>query len=87
VQISCSVRCVRPILFKFYLKGQARHRAISKLARKTNHVERFTCTLRPRDSRLVHAFLSFSKKRSNHTGASKYFICDYNLTKGAALPA
>jgi hypothetical protein len=29
---------------------------------------------------------SFSKKRSNHTGAIKYFICDYNLTKSAALP-
>ena len=30
----------------------ARHRAISKLARKTNHVERFNCTLRQRVSRL-----------------------------------
>jgi hypothetical protein len=56
------------------------HRAVSKLARKTNHVERFTCMLRPRASRLVRTFLSFSKKRSNHIGASK-------LTKGAALPA
>ena len=64
----------------------AQHRAISKLARKTNHVERFNCTLRQRVSRLVRATLSFSKKLSNHIGAIKYFICDYNLTKCAALP-
>ncbi len=63
-----------------------RHRAISKLARKTNHVERFNCTLRQRVSRLVRATLSFSKKLSHHLGAIKYFICDYNLTKYAALP-
>jgi insertion element IS1 protein InsB len=64
----------------------AQHRAITKLARKTNHVERFNCTLRQRVSRLVRATLSFSKKLSNHIGAIRYFICDYNLTKGAALP-
>jgi IS1 family transposase len=64
----------------------AQHRAISKLARKTNHLERFNCTLRQRVSRLVRATLSFSKKLSNHIGAIKYFICDYNLTKYAALP-
>jgi insertion element IS1 protein InsB len=64
----------------------AQHRAISKLARKTNHVERFNCTLRQRVSRLVRATLSFSKKLSHHIGAIKYFICDYNLTKCAALP-
>jgi hypothetical protein len=46
------------------------HRAISKHARKTNHVERFNCTLRQRVSRLVRATLSFSKKLSNHIGAS-----------------
>src|SRR2546430_8275374 len=62
----------------------AQHRAISKLARKTNHVERFNCTLRQRVSRLGRATLSFSKKLANHIGAIKYFICDYNLTKGAA---
>ena len=49
----------------------ARHRAISKLARKTNHVERFNCTLRRRDSRLVRTTLSFSKKLSTHIGAIK----------------
>src|SRR5712691_8172296 len=64
----------------------AQHRAISKLARKTNHVERFNCTLRQRVSRLVRATLTFAKKLSNHIGAIKYFICDYNLTKCAALP-
>jgi insertion element IS1 protein InsB len=57
-----------------------------QLACKTNHVERFNCTLRQRVSRLVRATLSFSKKLSHHLGAIKYFICDYNLTKGAALP-
>jgi insertion element IS1 protein InsB len=64
----------------------AQHRPITKLARKTNHVERFNCTLRQRVSRLVRATLSFSKKLSNHIGAIKYFICHYNLTKCAALP-
>jgi insertion element IS1 protein InsB len=52
----------------------------------TNHVERFNCKLRQRLSRLMRATLSFSKKLSNHIGAIKYFICDYNLTKCAALP-
>ena len=64
----------------------AQHRAITKLARKTNHVERFNCTLRQRVPRLVRATLSFSKKLANHIGAIKYFICDYNLTRCAALP-
>jgi insertion element IS1 protein InsB len=64
----------------------AQHRAISKLARQTNHVERFNCTLRQRVSRLVRSTLSFSKNVANHIGAIKYFICHYNLTRGAALP-
>ena len=64
----------------------AQHRAISRLARKTNPVERFNCTLRQRVSRLVCATLSFSKNLANHIGTIKYFICDYNLTKSAALP-
>jgi insertion element IS1 protein InsB len=62
----------------------AQHRAISKLARKTNHIERFNNTLRQRVSRLVHETLSFSKKLANHIGAIKYFICHYNLTRAAA---
>jgi insertion element IS1 protein InsB len=57
----------------------AQHHAISKLARKTNHIERFNNTLRQRVSRLVRETLSFSKKLANHIGAIKYFICYYNL--------
>jgi insertion element IS1 protein InsB len=53
----------------------AQHRAISKLARKTNHLERFNNTLRQRVSRLVREALSFSKKLA---------ICHYNLTRAAA---
>ena len=63
----------------------AQHKAITKKARKTNHIERFNNTLRQRVSRLVRETLSFSKKLANHIGAIKYFICHYNLTK-AALP-
>jgi insertion element IS1 protein InsB len=62
----------------------AQHRAISKLARKTNHIERFNNTLRQRVSRLVREALSFSKKLANHVGALKLFICHYNLTRAAA---
>ena len=56
----------------------AQPRAISKLARKTNHIERFNNTLRQRVSRLVREALSFSKKLANHIGAIKLFICHYN---------
>jgi insertion element IS1 protein InsB len=63
-----------------------RHRAITKKARKTNHIDRFNNTLRQRASRLVRETLSFSKKLANHIGAIKYFICHYNLTRTAALP-
>ena len=62
------------------------HRAITKKARKTNHIERFNNTLRQRVSRLVRETLSFSKKLVNHIGAIKYFICHYNLGKAGALP-
>jgi IS1 family transposase/transposase-like protein len=64
----------------------AQHKAITKQARKTNHVERFNNTLRQRVSRLVRDTLSFSKKLANHVGAIKFFICHYNLAKAAALP-
>jgi insertion element IS1 protein InsB len=60
------------------------HRAISKLARKTNHLERFNNTLRQRVSRLVREALSFSKKLAHHVGAIKLFICHYNLTRAVA---
>ncbi len=59
----------------------AQYRAISKLARKTNHIERFNNTLRQRVSRLVREALSFSKKLANHIGAIKLFICHYNLIR------
>ena len=59
-------------------------RNYTKLARKTNHIERFHNTLRQRVSRLVRAALSFSKKLANHIGAFKLFICHYNLTRTAA---
>jgi insertion element IS1 protein InsB len=62
----------------------AQHRAISKLARKTNYIERFNNTLRQRMSRLVREALSFSKKLANHIGAIKLFICHYNLRRAAA---
>jgi len=60
--------------------------AITKLTHKTNPVERFHCTLRHRVSRLVRATLSFSKNLANHIEAIKYFLCDDNLTRCAALP-
>jgi insertion element IS1 protein InsB len=63
-----------------------RHKAITKKARKTNHIERFNNTLRQRLSRLVRDPLSFSKKVENHIGAIKFFLCHYNLEKAAALP-
>ena len=59
------------------------HQAINKPARKTNHVERFNCTLRQRVSRLVRSTLAFSRKIENHIGAIRYFICHYNLTRTA----
>jgi insertion element IS1 protein InsB len=64
----------------------AQHKAITKHARKTNHIERFNNTLRQRVSRLVRDTLAFSKKLAHHIGAIKYFICHYNLTRTAALP-
>jgi insertion element IS1 protein InsB len=60
------------------------HKAISKLARKTNHIERFNNTLRQRASRLVREALSFSKQLAHHIGAIKLFICHYNLTRAVA---
>jgi len=63
----------------------AQHKAITKQARKTNHIERFHNTMRQRVSRLVRDTLAFSKNLANHIGAIKYFICHYNLTRAAAL--
>src|SRR5262245_766750 len=44
----------------------AQHKAITKHARKTNHIERFNNTMRQRVSRLVRDTLAFSKKLANH---------------------
>jgi IS1 family transposase/transposase-like protein len=63
----------------------AQHKAITKQARKTNHIERFNNTLRQRVSRLVRGTLAFSKKLANHIGAIKFFLCHYNLTRVASL--
>jgi insertion element IS1 protein InsB len=60
------------------------HRTISKLAQKTNHIERFNNMLRQRVSRLVRDALSFSKKLATYLGAIKLFICHDNLTRAAA---
>ena len=57
---------------------EERHRMVKG---KANHIERFNCTMRQRVSRLVRKALSFSKKLSNHIGAIKYFICNYNLER------
>jgi insertion element IS1 protein InsB len=62
------------------------HKAITKHARQTNHIERFNNTLRQRVSRLVHATLAFSKKVEHHIGTIRYFICHDNLTRATALP-
>ena len=61
----------------------AQHKAITKSARKTNHIERFNNTLRQRVSRLVRSTLAFSKNVENHIGAIRYFIYHYNLTRAA----
>jgi IS1 family transposase len=63
-----------------------RHKAMTKKARKTNHIERCNNTLRQRVSRCVREPLAFSKKVANHIGAIRFFLYHYNLTKAAALP-
>jgi insertion element IS1 protein InsB len=63
----------------------AQHQAITKSTRKTNHIERFNNTLRQRVARLVRSTLAFAKKVENHSGAIRYFICHYNLTRAALL--
>ncbi len=73
-----------PPEFTAVYRHNPQHRAISKLARQTNHIERFNNTLRQRVSRLVRDALSFSKKLANPVGAIKLFICHYNLTRAVA---
>lgn len=55
------------------------HQIVDKQSGKTSYIERFNCTLRQRNSRLVRKSLSFSKKQDNHVGSIKYFLCHYNL--------
>jgi insertion element IS1 protein InsB len=63
----------------------AQHTAITKYARKTNHIARLNNTLRQRVARLVRRTLAFSKKVENHIGAIRYFISHYNLARAALL--
>src|SRR5215475_6844034 len=58
----------------------AQHRAITKNARKTNHIERFKNTLRQRVSRLVRETLSFSKQLAHHIGAITRSSSFFRLT-------
>jgi insertion element IS1 protein InsB len=51
----------------------AQHKAMTKPARKTDHVERFHNTLIQRVSRLLRDTLSCSKKLANHVGAIRFF--------------
>lgn len=57
---------------------EERHEAVGKESGKTNHIERFNCTIRQRVSRLVRKTLSFSKKIENHIGAIWNFVHHYN---------
>jgi len=83
---SLGVSSARHVLYRS-LRGIRRvipttqHRPIRTLARATHHIEPFNNRLRQRVSRLVRETLSFFKKLSNHIGAIKFFICDYNLTR------
>jgi insertion element IS1 protein InsB len=72
---ACSVPSTRHVLY-----GSV----FSKLARKTNHIERFNTTLRQRVARRVREALSFSKKLAHHLGAITLLICHYNLTRATA---
>ena len=47
------------------------HKALTKKARKTTHIERFHKTLRQRVSRLVREPRSCSETLANHIGALK----------------
>ena len=60
--------------------GGARHVVCGKDEGKTNHVERFWCTVRQRCSRFVRKTLSFSKCDSNHIGELWYFVRFYNAS-------
>jgi len=61
------------------------HKAIHKLTRTTNHLDRVNNTLRQRVSHLVRDPLACSKHLVHHSGAIKFFTGDDNLTRVAAL--
>jgi insertion element IS1 protein InsB len=63
----------------------APHKAIHKLALKTNHLDRVNDTLRQRVSHLVRDTLACSKHLAHHSGAIRFFIGEDNLTWVAAL--
>jgi len=62
----------------------AQQRAIRTWARQTTPRERCNTTRRQRVSRLVRDAWSCSKKRAQHSGAIKLFICHDTLTRAAA---
>jgi len=62
---------------------EEKHFAVGKDSGLTAYIERFNGTVRQRVSRLVRKSLSFSKSLTNHIGAIKYFICEYNLRQRA----
>ena len=57
------------------------HAPAAKGEGRTNHVERFWCTLRQRCARLVRKTLSFSKCELNHIGAIWFLIHLYNSSR------
>lgn len=63
--------------------GALRHRAISQLARPTNHHERGKNPLRQQVARLVRATWSCSKNLIHHLGAINMVICHDTLMQAA----
>lgn len=57
------------------------HRACTKQAGETNHVERLNLTLRQSVARLVRKTLSFSKKLPFHLYSLRLFFVAYNKRK------
>ena len=62
----------------------AQHRTSSKLARKTNHIERFNNTIQQWVSRLVRDALSFFKL-ANHLAPSNYSSVTITFTQASSM--
>jgi insertion element IS1 protein InsB len=60
------------------------HRAISQLARKTHHIERFNTTLAQRGARLGREALSFSTQLAHPIGALTLGMCHDHRTRAVA---